>query len=155
LLDLTAVCTFGSEVQEAASLSATWTGPGVTGPVASSRRESVVAVNPQLHEPAGLMCHLQTGQRTSRLILVGELDLATADDLVAFVASLQGIHELVVDLALLDFIDVCGLRALVTVQQLVAERGGSLRLSRPRPLVRKMLALTGLDAVLPVDPQAA
>jgi anti-sigma B factor antagonist len=151
LPDLTVVGTFGVRFKrQPPSARRGSTG----GPDASSRRELVVAVG-HLHEPVGLMLHLQSGEGRSRLSLVGELDLATADDLVEFVRSLTGRHELLLlDLALLDFIDACGLRALLHVQQLVAERGGSLRLSRPRPWVRKLLALTGLDTVLPMDAPA-
>lgn len=105
-----------------------------------------------LPQPCGLQLHLQASDCGHLLALVGELDLATSDQLVESLSALDGQPgQLVLDLALLEFIDAVGLRALLRVQRVVGERGGDLRLARPRPLVRRLLALTQLDSVLQVD----
>ena len=84
-----------------------------------------------------------------RLQLVGELDVATAERLVELVADLVGPApgQVRLDLADLDFVDLVGLRALVTLDRLVTERGGRLAVTGPRPLARLLLRLCGLAAV--------
>lgn len=83
----------------------------------------------------------------------GEIDLATCPQLQAVVVDLvdRGCHQLIVDLEQVSFLDCAGIRVLVDARCRVQEHGGSVRLVRPRPLVWRVLALTGMTEVFPVD----
>jgi anti-anti-sigma factor len=58
--------------------------------------------------------------------------------------------RLVVDLWEVRFLGSGGLGELVKLGMRLRERGGGLVLARPRPPVRKLVALVGLDEVLPL-----
>jgi len=83
----------------------------------------------------------------------GEIDLATCPRLQAVVVDLvdRGCHQLIVDLERVSFLDCAGIRVLVDARRRVQEHGGSVRLVRPRPLVRRVLALTRMTEVFPID----
>jgi anti-sigma B factor antagonist len=52
-----------------------------------------------------------------------------------------------VDLAKLSFADCGSLSVLVSAHQRLARQGQGLILTDPQPLVRRLLAVTGLDTV--------
>jgi anti-anti-sigma factor len=83
----------------------------------------------------------------------GEIDLATCPLLQAVVVDLvdRGCHQLTIDLERVSFLDCAGIRVLVDARRRVQEHGGSVRLVRPRPLVQRVLALTRMTEVFPVD----
>jgi anti-sigma B factor antagonist len=83
----------------------------------------------------------------------GEIDLATCPLLQAIVVDLvdRGCHQLIVDLERVSFLDCAGIRVLVDARRRVQEQGGSVRLVRPGPLVCRVLALTGMTEVFPID----
>jgi anti-sigma B factor antagonist len=83
----------------------------------------------------------------------GEIDLATCPHLQAVVVDLvdRGYHQLIVDLERVSFLDCAGIRVLIDARRRVQEHGGSVRLVRPRPLVRRVLALTRMTEVFPID----
>jgi anti-sigma B factor antagonist len=83
----------------------------------------------------------------------GEVDFATCPQLQAVLAELvdRGCHQLIVDLEQVSFLDCAGIRVLVDARRRVQQHGGSLRLVRPRPIVWRVLALTGMTAVFPID----
>ncbi len=106
------------------------------------------------HGPAVLHLSTRLEPDGACLELGGELDLATAGHLVSACQSIGlppgGLLRL--DLAGLEFLDVAGLRALLAVHRATAEQGHRLRVCGPRPLVRRLFALTGLQDVLEVEP---
>ena len=83
----------------------------------------------------------------------GEIDLATSPRLQAVLADLvdRGFHQLIVDLEQVSFLDCAGIGILVDARRRVQEHGGSLKLVRPRPFVRRVLALTGMTTVFSID----
>ena len=83
----------------------------------------------------------------------GEVDVATCPQLQAALAELvdRGFHQLIVDLEQVSFLDCAGIGVLVDARRRVQEHGGSLRLVRPAPLVRRVLEVTGMTAVFPID----
>lgn len=87
------------------------------------------------------------------LRLVGELDIATADQLCGLTAALSAkdLANLCLDLTDLEFLDAAGLRALLATHTLVTGHGGRLVLTGLRPLARQMLRITGLHDVLIVQ----
>ena len=84
----------------------------------------------------------------------GEVDLATSPQLQAVLVDLvdRGLHQLTIDVAQVSFLDCAGIGMLVDARRRVNEHGGSLKLVRPRPFVRQVLALTGMTTVLPIEP---
>jgi anti-sigma B factor antagonist len=77
----------------------------------------------------------------------GEVDLATAPDLVAeFEFALDQISKnIVVDLTNVTFIDSSGLAALVRARITAESRGGSLTLTGADEAINDLLRLTRLD----------
>ena len=73
--------------------------------------------------------------------LVGELDLATADELAWAIEALPPEGDVVLDVSALQFMDVTGLRALVRSSEHVK---GTLFVESPTTVVRRMLELTPL-----------
>ncbi len=91
------------------------------------------------------------------LRLEGELDWSTAPRLLAEVERwlAAGGRKLVVDLAGVAFADSSGLGALVGTWHRARRAGASLLLDGPGDSVSLALALTGLDAVLPLRASAS
>jgi len=83
----------------------------------------------------------------------GEVDLYTAPLLQAELAAVvSGGHpvRVVVDMSGVEFCDSTGMNVLLSAMKRATERGGALDLANPRPAVRKILQVTGLDAVFTV-----
>lgn len=82
----------------------------------------------------------------------GELDLLTGPVLSASLEPVvaEAPALLVLDLGGVRFIDAAGLRAVVVQARALSEAGGQLVLSRPSPMLQRMLAVLGLEPVLPV-----
>jgi anti-anti-sigma factor len=85
------------------------------------------------------------------LRLLGELDLCSAGDLRHAVGTVLEQHDpqcLTMDLSALAFADCAGLSVLVWARNSLAERGHELVITGSQPIVRRLLALTGLAAYL-------
>lgn len=81
--------------------------------------------------------------------VTGEVDLDNAGQLErelgnAFAES----DRIVVDITDVPLCDSTGLNVLLKAQQQAEQRGGNLVLVGPQPAVRKVLSITGLDAIL-------
>jgi anti-sigma B factor antagonist len=94
-----------------------------------------------------------SGAIRSWVALTGELDLASAPQLQQVLDQLcrDGFREVVLDLAGLDFLSAIGLEVFVRADDQLRAVGGRLILNRPRPLARRILALTELDTVLTIQ----
>jgi anti-sigma B factor antagonist len=88
--------------------------------------------------------------RQSVLRLLGELDLSNNDLLRDAISSAleHGPRTLVVDLSGLGFMDCSGLRVLVGTHKHLAEDQRQLFVAGSRPIVRRLIRLTGLDVHL-------
>lgn len=86
--------------------------------------------------------------------LYGELDACSATCLRAGLtpAAISG-RDIVVDPAGLSFVDTSGVIALVDLLRAATAAGGSLRLTKPPQLLRRMLALTGINDMFAVVDQ--
>ena len=84
----------------------------------------------------------------------GEIDLATCPLLQAIVVDLvdRGCHQLTIDQERVSFLDCAGIGMLVDARRRVQAHGGSLKLVKPRPVVQRVLALTGRTTLFPIDP---
>jgi anti-sigma B factor antagonist len=85
--------------------------------------------------------------------LSGEIDLYTAPRLQSQLDQALNTDQavrLVVDMSGVDFCDSTGMNVLLAAQRLAREHGGNIELSGPRPAVRKILQVTGLESVFTV-----
>jgi anti-anti-sigma factor len=80
----------------------------------------------------------------------GELDISNAARLEAAVESLTATRpeRLIFDLSGLRFMDSAGIAVLVAATGKV----GAVQLRDPSPIVRRVIELTGLSRVLPIEP---
>jgi anti-sigma B factor antagonist len=89
---------------------------------------------------------------------LGEIDLYTAPRLqgeLAAVLSADRRVQVVVDMSGVEFCDSTGMNVLLSAMKRAREHGGGLNLACPRPAVRKILQVTGLDSVFTVVDAAA
>lgn len=86
----------------------------------------------------------------------GELDLYTAPRLQAALAALlrEEIDRIVVDMSGVEFCDSTGMNVLLAAMKRLREQGGALELAAPRPAVKRILQVTGLDTVFTVTDAA-
>jgi anti-anti-sigma factor len=90
-----------------------------------------------------------------RVRLRGELDLAGAPAVSDCLRRLRDRHETVLlDLDELAFIDMSGLRAVLTAAEAASSDGGMFAVTRGSAAVRRLIALVRLDGQLPVDESA-
>ena len=83
----------------------------------------------------------------------GEIDLYTVPRLqreLAAALAAGGPVRLAVDLSGVDFCDSTGVNVLLAAHRQARDQGGDLELAAPRPAVRKILQVTGLEAVFTV-----
>src|SRR6202034_4697112 len=82
--------------------------------------------------------------------ICGEIDLYTAprlrSELVAVMADGMP-ARVVVDMSGVEFCDSTGMNVLLSCLRRARERGGELEIASPKPAVRKILQVTGLDSV--------
>jgi anti-sigma B factor antagonist len=80
----------------------------------------------------------------------GEIDLYTAPRLHGELAAVlvDGMPpRVVIDMSGVEFCDSTGMNVLLSCLRRVHERGGELEIASPKPAVRKILQVTGLDSV--------
>jgi anti-sigma B factor antagonist len=91
---------------------------------------------------------------TDRVVLSlhGELDLATAPLLSREIKSvdLGETATVVLDLQALEFMDSTGLRAVLSAQEYLRERGGGFAVTRGSSQVERLLAVTRADEHLQI-----
>ncbi|MFF7992496.1 STAS domain-containing protein [Kitasatospora xanthocidica] len=82
----------------------------------------------------------------------GELDLDTVAELEAALDRALAVPAtvVVIDCAWLEFCDSTGLNALLRARDRAAVEGSRIELARPRPLVLRMLELTGVTDAFPI-----
>jgi anti-anti-sigma factor len=87
--------------------------------------------------------------------LRGELDASTCEALAERVTAAPG-SLIVVDLKELSFMDSSGLGAIHRARRRALKDGGTLVVSRPSPMVSRVLEITGLDTwIVDWDPRWA
>jgi anti-anti-sigma factor len=77
-------------------------------------------------------------------VLTGELDASTCSGLSEHLIGPPG-SLIVVDLCDLSFMDSSGLGAIHAARRVALSHGGTLVVSRPSPMVSRVLEITGLD----------
>ncbi len=87
------------------------------------------------------------------MTIAGEIDLYTAPRLQSeFTRLLEETSPdlVVIDMSGVEFCDSTGMNVLLSALKRLKERGGALEVAAPRPAVRKILQVTGLDSVFTV-----
>ena len=80
------------------------------------------------------------------LVVAGEIDMATRDQLREHLAPLHG--DVVVDLSAVTFLDSSGIATIVAQATRLADDGATLKLRRANAVVARVLHITGLDGLL-------
>lgn len=89
---------------------------------------------------------VQVRQREGGFAVSGELDLASADDLRTFIASMaDASREVVLDIADLSFMDSSGVKAIVRLAETACPHG--IVLKWPRDNVLRALELMEIERV--------
>ena len=85
------------------------------------------------------------------LVLIGELDMASAPTLDAAIDRLctDGTEALTLDLSRLTFMDSTGLRVMLVAKDLCVENGCELQLVRGPAQIQRLFEVTGLLELLP------
>ncbi|MFI2608419.1 STAS domain-containing protein [Kitasatospora sp. NPDC018619] len=111
---------------------------------------------PTVQRPEGLTVEIRPWALGAVLVLLGELDLDSAGDLRTALDRVlaEAGAVVVVDCAGLEFCDSTGLNALLRAQARAAAAGHRIELARPRPLILRMLELTGATDAFPVRDSA-
>ncbi|KJY25590.1 MULTISPECIES: STAS domain-containing protein [unclassified Streptomyces] len=102
--------------------------------------------------PVGLTAGARPWAGGTLLVLRGELDL---DSVAVLSEALEGALAapgtvVLIDCGDLAFCDSTGLSELLDAAVRARERGSRIELARPRPIVRRVLELTGATEALPV-----
>lgn len=83
--------------------------------------------------------------------LRGELDISGSAGVASAIAALAaGGRVVIVDLSELGFLDCASLGAMLQVRALARRAGSDVWLAAPRPIVQRVLTLTGIGEVLTV-----
>jgi anti-anti-sigma factor len=83
------------------------------------------------------------------IAMVGELDVAAADEARDVISRAQGAASVVIcDLHDVSFIDPRGLHVLLDAAASARRSNARLTLANPSPSVRRLIRLVGLDATL-------
>lgn len=66
-------------------------------------------------------------------------------------AALDGVANVVLDFAALDFLSSAGLRTLLTLRKTLTARGGSLKIVGASDGVRQIFAISGLNSIITLE----
>jgi anti-anti-sigma factor len=99
---------------------------------------------------------VSTGRSGTVLVLSGEADVTTTQELSQFLAAgLSGqTTDLTIDVSGLRFADSATISTLLTAARAMGERGATITLLRPRPDVARVLSLTGADTIMSIRGEA-
>lgn len=88
---------------------------------------------------------ISAGEDDSTLIVAGELDVATCNDLAEQLAANNGTDSIRLDLSGVTFIDSSALRILIEHHERLADKGGRLELVRLSDAATRLFEIAGLD----------
>ena len=102
----------------------------------------------------GFLLAVRTSGDETVVTVSGELDMATAPELSAALAQLFASSppkRLVIDAHQMTFVDSTGLSALILGQKRCRATGGELVLRDPAPVLQRLIALAGVERLLPAE----
>ena len=94
-----------------------------------------------------LELRIEHHRQSPRIVVVGELDLASAGELEGRIRELESSRPpmIVLDLRELEFMDSTGLRTVLAADARARDRGGKLVVVRPPGEVQRVFQLTRMD----------
>lgn len=84
------------------------------------------------------------------IALEGRLDTSTAPQLEAEIRALDGVTELTIDLAALEYLSSAGLRVLLAAQKIM-NRQGSMRVCHVNETIMEVFEVTGFIDILTIE----
>ena len=85
------------------------------------------------------------------LVICGRLDTMSSPELEAIVLNeLDGITDLTLDLAGLDYVSSAGLRVLLRAKKMM-DSCGSMRVKNVSPMIMEIFEITGFNEILTVE----
>ena len=91
------------------------------------------------------------GEGKALFTLEGRLDTATAPELeAALKEALDGVSELTLDLAQMDYISSAGLRVLLSAQKIM-NRQGEMKLLHVQETIMEIFEVTGFSDILTIE----
>jgi anti-sigma B factor antagonist len=101
--------------------------------------------------PESFAVHVHTESSHVRVAPVGELDIATAEQLAQHLREIRadGADRILLDLRELTFLDSSGLRTIIALDAEARRDGLELGLVQGPPAVERVFAITGLLGHLP------
>ena len=103
--------------------------------------------------PTGVVAEVSVGQGGAVVYVQGDVDLASAPELGAQLAdAVRHGPRLVIDLAGVTFLDSAGLTAIVRAYRASGQIAEALILRSPSPALRRLLATTGIDRLVTIEP---
>ena len=67
------------------------------------------------------------------------------------IAELDGVTSLIIDLAAVDYVSSGGLRALLTLQQEMESRGGTMKVMNVNEYIKEVFEITGFLDILTIE----
>lgn len=88
------------------------------------------------------------------IALAGRMDIAGTQEIEMRFTNLAASEKalVAVDLSDVSFLASIGMRTLVSSARALMNRGGSMALANPQPLVKQALAAAGIDSLIPIFP---
>jgi len=96
---------------------------------------------------------VEVEEKKAVVLVQGNVDASNGDYLLGRVDGLldAGITDITIDMERVTFADSAGLRAVTMTSMALADAGRFL-LRNPSPIVRRVIALSGLGGVIPTEP---
>ncbi len=82
-------------------------------------------------------------------VLIGRIDTTTAPQLAANI-HLEGVWELVFDLAGIDYLSSAGLRVFLQAQTTMNKAGGAMRIIHCRSHIQGLFSAVGFTAIMDI-----
>lgn len=101
----------------------------------------------------GVIVRHQVDDAGTVVLLAGDLDAFSATTVRSGLrrAAPRADQRVLVDMAEVSFLDSSGLGVLLGFRKEVLATGGTVLIGRPSGVVRRVLALTGVDRLFPID----
>jgi anti-sigma B factor antagonist len=96
----------------------------------------------------------RSGQEAT-VVVRGEIDLSTCDQLSATFAGLSTAREVHLDLSGVEYMDSTGLRAILAGRADLSARGAALDVVAASTIVARLIEITGLGELVADDAPAA
>jgi anti-sigma B factor antagonist len=109
-------------------------------------------VSRQVYPSPPLQVFVSNQLGRAHVLLMGDLDLATAPFLARELHHVDPDRDLVIDVGLLSFLDMTGLGVLVSEHERLLAHGYKLTIYAPTPRAQRILEITGLDQIFTIEP---